>query len=310
MEVGMSRARFYLEDLKSKFNKINPNDFYLSYSGGKDSHLLYWFITEYAKIDGITIVGINTYMEHLEIMARMRKNCDVILKPALKPSEIKSKYGSPCFSKFQDEIIDRYQRGLRTKSVIDRVYNHHDGRNWSKFKLNKMARDLLISGQLPRISSKCCRELKKKPAHLYQKMTGKRPILGVMASESIIRATHYKSCFSGDKFTPLWDPTPEVEKEIYAEFNIELPKIYEKLERTGCVGCPYGKRNIKTAAQDIELELELLTPAQYNFVFDYFKEVYAILGVRRKRQEQQSEDVFKTYVAEMEKKPLGKHDEI
>ena len=28
----------YLLDLKSKFNKINPNDYYLSYSGGRDSH--------------------------------------------------------------------------------------------------------------------------------------------------------------------------------------------------------------------------------------------------------------------------------
>lgn len=38
----------YLHDLKTKFNKIKPNEYYLSYSGGKDSHLLYWFIKEYA----------------------------------------------------------------------------------------------------------------------------------------------------------------------------------------------------------------------------------------------------------------------
>ena len=61
----------YLFDLKTKFNKIDPTKYYLSYSGGKDSHLLYWFIKEYAHIEGIKIVGINTYMEHQEIKERI-----------------------------------------------------------------------------------------------------------------------------------------------------------------------------------------------------------------------------------------------
>lgn len=69
----------YLFDLKSKFNKINPNEYYLSYSGGKDSHLLYWFIKEYAHIDGIKIVGINTYMEHPQIRKRIYDNSDIVL---------------------------------------------------------------------------------------------------------------------------------------------------------------------------------------------------------------------------------------
>ena len=72
---------FYLEDLKSKFNKINPIEYYLSYSGGKDSHLLYWFIKEYANIDEIIIVGINTCMEHQEIRERIYANSDKVLLP-------------------------------------------------------------------------------------------------------------------------------------------------------------------------------------------------------------------------------------
>ena len=62
---------FYLEDLKSKFTKINYNDYYLSYSGGRDSHLLYWFIKEYLKDTKIKIVSVNTRMEHPEILRRM-----------------------------------------------------------------------------------------------------------------------------------------------------------------------------------------------------------------------------------------------
>lgn len=40
----MNTIDFYLYDLSTKFQKINPDEYYLSYSGGKDSHFLYWFI--------------------------------------------------------------------------------------------------------------------------------------------------------------------------------------------------------------------------------------------------------------------------
>ena len=134
----MSDEEFYLLDLKSKFDKIKPNTYYLSYSGGKDSHFLYWFIKEYLKRDDIKIVGINTYMEHHEILDRINKNCDIILKPKLKPFEIKEKYGSPCFSKMQDDFIDRYQRGSRCRSVMERINGvDSSGRDWTRFKLSK-----------------------------------------------------------------------------------------------------------------------------------------------------------------------------
>lgn len=48
----MDEVDFYLEDLKSKFRKLKNvggyDKYYLSYSGGKDSHFLYWFIKEYS----------------------------------------------------------------------------------------------------------------------------------------------------------------------------------------------------------------------------------------------------------------------
>ena len=165
---------FYLEDLRSKFDKIKPNTYYLSYSGGKDSHFLYWFIKEYLKRDDIKIVGINTYMEHHEIRDRILKNCDIVLRPSMKPFEIKEKYGSPCFSKMQDDFIDRYQRGSRCKSVMERINGYDEsGRSWTKYRLNNKAKELLLSGKLHRVSPKCCKYLKKEPARKFEKETGK-----------------------------------------------------------------------------------------------------------------------------------------
>ena len=105
-----NKAEFYLEDLKSKFSKINPLEYYLSYSDGRDLHLLYWLIKKYLKEERIEIVGINTRMEIPMIRRRMMTNADKILYLIKKHPEIKEIYGIPCFTKRQEEFIYRYRR--------------------------------------------------------------------------------------------------------------------------------------------------------------------------------------------------------
>ena len=281
----MDEVDFYLVDLKSRFDKIKPNTYYLSYSGGKDSHFLYWFIKEYLKRDDIKIVGINTYMEHHEIRDRILKNSDIVLKPKLKPFEIKEKYGSPCFSKIQDDFIDRYQRGSRSKSLMERIqarqFVGRDGKiHTSSFSLNKKARELLLSGKLHRVSPKCCKYLKKEPAREFEEQSGLKAILGVRGSESAMRRSQYKSCFTKDKkFTPLHDLSDEMLDKIYKKYNIEIPEVYNHICRTGCMGCPYGSYK-----HDTEKELALLSPNQLKFVSEYFKESYEVLGIIPQRQ--------------------------
>lgn len=270
---------FYLIDLKSRFDKIKPNTYYLSYSGGKDSHFLYWFIKEYLHRDDIKIVGINTYMEHHEIRDRIIKNCDIVLYPKLKPFEIKEKYGIPCFSKMQDSIIDRYQRGSRAKSTMERIYGiDESGRSWTKYKLNNTAKRMLLDGTLHRVSPNCCKYLKKEPARLFEKESGLKPILGVRGEESSLRQSKYKSCFTKDKkFTPIHDLSDELLDKIYKKYNIEIPKVYEHICRTGCMGCPYGSYK-----HDTEKELKLINEKQLKFVSEYFKESYDVLGIKYK----------------------------
>ena len=276
---------FYLIDLKSRFDKIKPNTYYLSYSGGKDSHFLYWFIKEYLKRDDIKIVGINTYMEHHQIRDRILKNSDIVLYPKMKPMEIKAKYGSPCFSKIQDDFIDRYQRGCRSKSLMERIGSRKfigkDGEiHKSSLSLNELARTLLLSGKLHRVSPKCCYYLKKKTAHDFEKETGLKAILGVRSGEGALRKTQYKSCFTKDmKFTPIHDLSDELLKAIYEKYNIEIPDVYKYVERTGCMGCPYGSYR-----GDTKKELDLLNDNQRKFVIEYFKESYQVLGININKQ--------------------------
>ena len=282
----MDEVEFYLEDLKSKFRKLKNvggyDKYYLSYSGGKDSHLLYWFIKEYTypEFKDIKIVGINTYMEHHEIRDRILKNSDIVLYPKIKPFEIKEKYGIPCFSKIQDDFIDRYQRGSRSKSLMERIESRKfigkDGKiHSSSFSLNELARSLLLSGRLHRVSPKCCYYLKKKTAKDYEKETGRKAILGVRGDEGAMRKTQYKTCFTKDKkFTPIHDLSDNLLEQIYKKYNIEIPKVYEHIERTGCMGCPYGSYK-----GDTEKELALLNENQRKFVMEYFKESYEVLRI-------------------------------
>ena len=274
----MDNVEFYLYDLESKFKKIDFQKYYLSYSGGKDSHFLYWFIKEYLKDTTIEVVGINTYMEHNEILERIYRNCDKVLYPKIKPLEIKERYGIPCFSKWQDDMINRYQNGSRRPYLIERITGIHKDTGEKingRFKLNKTAKEKLLDGSLHKISPKCCEYLKKKPIKEYEKLSGKKAILGVRGTESALRKVQYTSCFTkSGKFTPIYDLSDELLDEIYDRYNIELPKIYEYLTRTGCMGCPYGSRK-----GDTEKELQLITKSQKEFVCTYFKESYKVLKI-------------------------------
>ncbi len=275
----MDNVDFYLEDLRSKFNKIKPEEYYLSYSGGKDSHLLYWFIKEYAlEFSSIKVVGINTYLEHPEIRDRIYKYSDKVLLPFKIPFEIKEKYGIPCFSKEQDFFIYYYQNALRKgKQPSKTIQEKIDGTYTNGFSgISKKAREYVKSGKAHKITHLCCYFMKKKPAHDFEKKTGMKPILGVRNGESALRKRQYTSCFSKNgKFTPLWDLTEELENAIYEKYKIEIPKIYDYVERTGCMGCPYGSWKGET-----QKELNLISGKQKEFVCKYFKESYEILGIK------------------------------
>ena len=90
-----------------------------------------------------------------------------------------------------------------------------------------------------------------------------------------MRKQQYKSCFSkSGKFTPIHDLSDELLDKIYEYYNIEIPEVYKYVERTGCMGCPYGSYK-----HDTEKELKLINKNQRKFVCNLFKESYDVLGI-------------------------------
>ena len=239
----------------------------MSYSGGKDSHFLYWFIKEYLQDEQIEIVGVNTSFEIPEIRDRILRNSDVVLHPSMSRWDIKQKYGIPCYSKQQDEYIYRYQNGSRTKNTMNAIL----GKN-TYFNINKAARSLLLSRNLHKVSNKCCYYNKELPMIRFGNESGKSGIIGVRQSESQTRKAKYQSCMrKNGSFTPIYDFSDVLMDSIYEAYDIEIPNCYTYIARSGCAGCPYG--------HNVEPELSLLPELQRRQAVEYFKESYDVKGI-------------------------------
>lgn len=294
----MNAVEFYLEDLASKFQKINPNDYYLAYSGGRDSHFLLWFIREYLHETRIPAVFSNTGMEIPEIRERALANADIILKPALKHAEIKEKYGIPLNTKASDQFVYEYQsrkrKGIEDEDMPDFV-KYYAMRQVDATKrgrelgvlgftvVNKKTSEAMLRGELHNVSDRCCMFLKKKPGKMFRQRERERgharkEILGVMGSESWRRSKKYTSCFSKNgAFHPLWDLTEELRNEIEEYCGIPVPHIYNYTTQTGCAGCPYGQHG-KNRFRHTDIELSLCGAGQQRFILDYFRESYEFKG--------------------------------
>ena len=273
----MNEIEFYLEDLKSKFSKIDFNNYYLSYSGGRDSHFLYWFIKEYLKDDKIQIFTVNTTFEHTEITRRMIKHADIIYYPSKEDLELLKTQGSPAFGKKHNETIDRYQRGLRSpfhmSKVLGTLKNPNTGKR-SSFCLRKDLVAPLLNNELPRISNNCCKLIKHKAIKRYEKQSNKLAIIGVRTEESQQRKFAYKSCFSKTMvFHPIFDLTDNLLLAIEEKYSIPIPDVYQICKSTGCAGCGNAFK------ETIELELSIMTANQRDRMWALFGDIYRYKGV-------------------------------
>lgn len=76
-------------------------------------------------------------------------------------------------------------------------------------------------------------------------------------------------------------------ENIYKKYRIEIPEIYNYIDRTGCMGCPYGSYKGYT-----KKELDLLSEQQRKFAIEYFKESYDVLGIDYKNKDPVQTTIF------------------
>lgn len=278
-------------------NNIPFKQIALSFSGGKDSTVLIELIKELGWYDLINIVYSNVKMEFDTINKFIKTFDNVqILEPKTALPIIYLKYGLPIHSKYTSEMLNRLQKHnfdfendtfKEFEELMQEYKNCVGALKWLCCKNGKLNCPLWLKKQLKdikfKISNKCCEELKKKPMKKYNKDNNiKLSLVGIRKSEGGIRSVQYKSCVVyGDviKYFPLFHLKDEDINNIIKWKNIRISEAYTKykMNRTGCVGCPFSK--------DWKHELEVLKefePNKYNYCIKTYQEIYKIYENKNK----------------------------
>lgn len=244
-----------LQKIRQIINQYGEDNFYIAFSGGKDSTVLSDLIDIALPENKIPRVFADTGIE-LNIVrdfVMKKANADqriVIIKPSVPVKQMLDKYGYPFKSKKHSKLVDIYQRLGKTQSI--KTYLGECPTSNKKeiepesFQCPKKLRYQFEENTL-RISDKCCFKLKEQPMRNYSKQQ-KRPfaIIGIMVSEGGRRMKADCLAFRNDKlfaFQPLVPVTKEWEEWFIKTYNIEICNIYKppyNFDRTGCKGCPFA----------------------------------------------------------------------
>lgn len=179
-----------LEVIRKTIGKYGESNFYVSYSGGKDSTVLHYIIDEALPENKIPRVYFNTGIEYndiLKFVKQMQKSDEriqIVNSNVHIPSMLKQK-GYPFKSKEHANKLSIYQNsGMTTKTIKKYLSEYNDDGTSSQFKCPKILRYQFSEDFDLKISDRCCFELKKKVAIKWEKENNRNiAILGLRMAE-------------------------------------------------------------------------------------------------------------------------------
>lgn len=319
---------------------------YVSFSGGKDSTVLKHLVD--SIYDDVPAVFVNTGLEYPEIQNFVREvkagkfdcfNTDVeILRPKMRFDEVVQKYGYPVIGKKQANVIElarnnllqgKYSLRLRTLGIsaeeaaemglempsAEMLERYEKTSYRSKFTIYKYR--YLLDAPF-KISNKCCDVMKKKPAFIYHKQTGRKPLIATMASESMIRESAWlkHGCNAFEAKHPASQPmsfwTEQDVLHYIKQFDVPYCPVYGEVriddraaefegqinmidflgsyepgdrlkttgcDRTGCMFCMFGC-HIEKEPNRFQ-RMKITHPVQYKYCMENLglKEVLEYIGV-------------------------------
>lgn len=296
---------------------------YVSFSGGKDSTVLADLCARFCQQYGYTLylLFVNTGLEYPEIQKfvktfaewlRTTYKIEVVLdivRPEMRFDEVLKTYGYPVISKDVAQAVYDSRTQARLNGVDVRqtkLYNrgfNPDSAYCKKYPAFCRVRYAFLFDAPFEISHRCCNVMKKQPAKKYEKETGRKAILGTMASESRLRKTIWLqygcNAFENNRPTsqPLsfWTnqdilhyikkhniPYCSVYGDIVIDFNDEtVPEEQTSLidvlgeyepedklkttgcDRTGCIFCMFGC-HLQADSNNFQ-KLKQTHPRQYEY---------------------------------------------
>ena len=167
-----------LEIIKSTIKKYGEENFYISFSGGKDSTVLHYLVDMALPDNKIPRVFINTGIEYNDIVNFVKELASsddrfVILQPTKSVKQTLDTYGYPFKSKEHSLKVGAYKRGSRTRSILE-YKNGFEGVESSRFQCPKKLMYQYEDSFKLNISDKCCYKLKKEPVKKWEKQNSKK----------------------------------------------------------------------------------------------------------------------------------------
>lgn len=257
----MTEEEFLLQDritkIQSVMRQYGEDNFYIAFSGGKDSTVLHHLVDMAVPDNKIPRIYANTGIEYNEIIKFVKEKAEKderfhIIKPTVPIRKMLENDGYPFKSKRHARLLSIYQRHQSTEMEGVAVYlGLKQPRSGIMVKSDhlcpKMLKYQFTQNFKLKISSKCCDRLKKEPMEKWKKENNKPyAIIGIMPDEGEQRETAKCLAFHGDElkaFQPLVPVTKEWENWFVDKYNIELCKLYYppyNMRRTGCKGCPFS----------------------------------------------------------------------
>lgn len=245
-----------IDVIKKAIEKYGEGNFYISFSGGKDSTVLHHLIDEAIPGNKIPRVFMNTGIEYNDIRRFVEELTEndfrfVIVNSKVNIPQMLKEKGYPFKSKFHAEQVRRFQ----LKGDFEKTNrNYYEGVKASgveasaKFKCPAILKYQFSKDFDIPLSPNCCNELKKKPLQKWEEENKRRiAIIGTRQAEGGIRSMHEGCILTKNnkvvKFKPL-NPLDDDWMEWYIkERNIKLCKLYYppyNFKRTGCKGCPFA----------------------------------------------------------------------
>jgi 3'-phosphoadenosine 5'-phosphosulfate sulfotransferase (PAPS reductase)/FAD synthetase len=247
--------QFILQDRLQKIKQIveqyGEENFYVSYSGGKDSCVLSSLIDMAIPQNSIPRVYINTGIEYkmvvdfVDSQQKLQHNWDlIVVQPKVPIQQMLERDGYPFKSKKHAKKLGTYQRCGYT-ATAEHYLNPPESEK--TFGCPEKLKYQFTPEFKLKVDYKCCVNLKEKPLQEWTKQNGRKySIIGIMSDEGGQRKNAKCLSFQGDKlkaFQPLIPITKKWEEWFISEYNVDVCDLYKppyNYYRTGCKGCPFA----------------------------------------------------------------------
>ena len=233
---------------------------YVSFSGGKDSTVLKHIVD--SMYEDVPAVFVNTGLEYPEIQRFVKDvkagkwdcfNPNVeIIRPDMRFDEVIKKYGYPAISKEISETI-YYARhakpGTYKTSRVQRLNGEWMDKNGNKSAYNCEKWKFMLDAPFE-VANHCCAVMKKRPSQKYAKETGRKQIVGTMASESRLRYQNWlkNGCNAFDAKKPSSQPmsfwTEQDVLHYIKKFNVPYCPVYGDIQVKPPEGSEEGQMNV------------------------------------------------------------------